>query len=652
MFDGDLTFLRGMQSALDPTQITDGGYVWSMNTVNRGGVLQCRPGYRIKFCLPDGLLQGGILFRSRRNAAEVIVFCVAGVAYVSEYPYETYTVLPNITLSDRAEMVYFAVAEQTVELNDDGSKTFINPRNILFIQDGRSPVAYYDGGESGHVSGSGMTPGGTHMVYTGNRLWVARNEKLFASDIFDPFSFTEGAYLGGSDAFVLPGNITGMAELPSTASPTLIVFTDSSTTLFQSNIRDRTLWAETPDFQKIILPSIGCVAARSVVAHYGLLWWFSQHGLTRFDTALLSQQTSRINYLDVEMGISKSRLDADLSGIAGASFENYLLMSVPFADVKNRHTWVLDESGLQQVEEGGTTSSWNSFWTGTRPVQWMAGQVNGAARIFYLSVDYDGKNRLWEAFINERRDNGCDITWAVCTRGYAGKSIQDKALRYADVYLCELEGDVDIKVSWAGASRGRFKPSFVKRVKIARGSVNNNSVWTYRTPIYSLKKQSRVLRTQECSTREVDDFSSCGIERPKTENEDTAFMFLIQCCGVGALRGIRVFMDARPDRGSGECQQDETTINAVRYDGGAASGADFDAVTESLADAEPTRFVSTKSVSYDLFGYQWTESGVATSTISQAAADKVALQLARRKAAVEAIYTLPPTLGPWEQAGG
>jgi len=651
-FDGDLTFLRGMQSALEPVQITDGGYVWSMNTVNRGGLLQCRPGYEIKFCLPDGKLQGGCLFRSRRNASEQIVCVVDGRVYVSDYPFKTYYRLADINLSPRADMVYFAVADQTVELNPDGSKSFINPRAVLFIQDGLSPAAWFDGGQSGHNAGAGLTPMGTHMAFSGGRLWVAREEKLFGSDIYDPFTFIEGYYLGGSDSFVLPGAITGMAEMQTTGLPHLIVFTDSSTTIFQSGLRDRTQWPATNDFQKLLLPTIGCVAARSVTSHYGLLWWFSQHGLTRFDTALMSQQSSRLTFLDVEMGISKSRLDGNLSKIAGASFENYLLMSVPFADNYNRHTWVLDESGLGQLEEGGTTSTWNSFWMGTRPVQWMSGLVAGQSRVYHVSKDYDGKNRLWEAFINERRDNGCDILWAACTRGYAGKSISDKALRYADFYFSEMEGEVDMKISWAGATRGRFKPLFAKRVKSARGSVDATSVWDTSTEIYACKKQSRILRSPEVNTVVADSLTSCGVERPKIEAEDQAFMFLILVQGVGALRGIRVFMDARNEHGSGECQQDETRENMVRFDGAATADDDLEEAYEDLASDLPVEYTSTQSVSYDMFGVQWTASGVASSPVTQAAADKVALQLAKRKAGLEAQRVLPPTYGPWRQAGG
>jgi hypothetical protein len=111
-------------------------------------------------------------------------------------------------------------------------------------------------------------------------------------------------------------------------------------------------------------------------------------------------------------------------------------------------------------------------------------------------------------------------------------------------------------------------------------------------------------------------------------------------------------MDARNEHGSGECQQDETRENMVRFDGAATADDDLEEAYEDLASDLPVEYTSTQSVSYDMFGVQWTASGVASSPVTQAAADKVALQLAKRKAGLEAQRVLPPTYGPWRQAGG
>lgn len=644
--DGDLSFLRGMQSSLSPIRISEGGICWGMNIVNRGGVIQCRPGFTTRLCLPEGNLQGLARFRARRAASEQLVFAIAGKVYVSSYPFNEYSQLPNIVLSPLAKRVEFCTTEHTVTRNQDGSIAFIAPRFVLFMQDGLSACAYYNGAENGHVSGLGQTPQGEFMAFSGDRLWVAREERLFASDIGNPFSFVEDAYLGGSDSFILPGLCTGLVELPSISSPNLLAFTASSTSMFLSSIRARDTWATTVGFQSILLPTIGCVASRSITTHYGLLWWFSQHGLTRFDAAIQTQSSSKLDYVDNELALSKSRLDGDLSGTAGASFENYLLMSVPYADQYNRHTWVFDESGMGQLEDGGTKSSWNGFWTGVRPVQWAGGQFNSVARLFFVSKDYDGQNRLWEAFSSERRDNNCDITWAFCSRAYAGKSIQTKTLRFAELLLAELRGTVDIKLSWAGALRGRFKAAFTKRIVATEGSLEAGR--EIGDDIYAFRSQSRRVRTPELNKRGQDEATSCGVETPLIEAKDEAFMFLFQGCGPGAVRGIRVFMDTENDIVAGECPTDETEENVVRFDGAAMTADTVQEAIDNLSNIEPESYTSIQSVAATVRGIPLTGSGIAESPISQASADKVATQMANAVLAFRAVASAPEILSPYE----
>lgn len=653
IIDGDTTFALGMNSLFDPAQLDPGFYAQSMNTLNRGGVVQCRPGYRCLFAMPPGKIQAAVLFHPRESS-EQIVFVVDGFIYVSDLPFTTYRLLPNVLLSDTADRVHWVIAEKSTQRNPDGSISFISPQSVLILQDGVSPPVYWDGSDSAHLRNSNpnvntLTPIGGPMAWVGDRLWVARGSKVFASDIADPFSFTDDTYLGGSPYFLLAEDVTAMAITPSLEFQQLLVFTDNSTNLFQANIRARSTWETTPDFQREILPNVGCRASKSVTAHYGLLWWFSQFGLTSFDAASLSATTSRLPYTDNEMSVSKGVMRGDLSGIVTASFENYLLVSVPYGDVYNRHTWVLDNS-IADTLSGRAPVAWNTYWTGTRPVEWLNGRVQNVERSFYASTDYDGVNRIWEAFLPDRRDEGCPITWTLETRGlFANMPLQDKEFRYADVFLTELEGDVDVAVFWAGANRGAYKKISSKRIRALRGSIRWDQDISWDRDIFALKKQSRRIRTEDVRELVRDSHDSCGVEYDRTENLDDAFQLFIVGSGPGAVRGIRAFFDPVVDNLSGRCEKDESEYNAVRYDGVSVEGDD---VFEVLSELEigPEVFWSHQTVADSIKGVSAVNSGEAKSVISQQDADKIASCIARARVDRELESTVPPVMGGVEES--
>lgn len=646
--DGDTTFALGMNSLFDPSQLTAGLYAVGMNVLNRGGVVQCRPGYECLFAMPSGNLQACILFRPK-EAPQQIVFVVDGRVYVSDIPFTTYRLLTNVLMSEVADRIHWVQAEKAVERNEDGSLTLITPKSVLILQDGVSPPAYFDGAESGHLRNTNplantLTPQGGPMAWVGNRLWVARGSKVFASDIDDPFSFTEDTYLGGNPFFTVPGNITAMAVTPTIEYQQLLVFTADSTSMFQASNRDRASWPSTVNFQTVLLPNVGCTASKSVRAHYGLLYWYGNFGLTALNVASATYTNSRLPYIDNEMSASKGRMQGDLSGIVTSTYENYLLVSVPHGDKYNRHTWVMDNS-VGDTVQGSAPVAWNTFWTGTRPVEWCGGEVLGIERSFYASKDYDGVNRLWEAFLPQRRDHDCPITWYVETRGYFSQlPLQDKEFRYADVFLSELEDTVDVGVFWAGANRGPYKKILTKRIQAMRGSIRYDTVLQNGVDcVYALKKQSRRVRTQDARLLPSAEDSSCGVEYEKIENIDDAFQLLIVGSGAGAVRGVRMFFDAVNDDLSGTCERDETEQRAVRFDGAASKG-DVDEVLADL-NTPPEKFESTQTIVASVKGFTAVESGSGLSVITQADADKIAECIAWARAAHELSDVVPPVLG-------
>lgn len=635
--DGDAGFPLGANSVDDCEALPPGSYVRSMNTVNRGGIVQCRPGYRWRFNLPSGNLQGMTIYRPT-SGGEQLVFAVDGKVYTSASPFVEFRQLANLQFNPYAKQLFFCACDHAIERQADGSLKLIPPRKVLIIQDGFSAPGYWNGADSDQVEG-GLAdfklPLGTAMAWSGSRLWVARGPLVFVSDIANPFSFFEGQYVGSIGAFILPGPVTGMAEVPSVERPSLLVFTENTTTMFQSNIRARALWPAVQNFQLTVFPNIGCASHKAVAAHNGLLWWFSQYGLTNTNLAYAAQQSGKFQFADDEMAVSKGYLYSDISGVAMASFENYLLTSVPYTDKWNRHTWVRDTKGRE---------SWNSYWTGTRPVEWAAGAVNGSPRIFYVSADLDGGNRLWEAFSSDRFDECTPITWGLELRGYTAGSLAKKQFRWADVYLTELQGTVDVFAEWAGTNKGRYREILEKRVSAMAGSVEATREVRFDRDEFALKKQTRLLRTEEQRMLDADDLGGAGVLDDREAWIDTGFQLCIMVNGPGAIKAIRMFMEVEPEQPQGRCEADEDDSRAERFDGASTKGDTEQDVLDTLQEEEPV-YVADSSVTAEYKGETVFANGGGSSRLSQTVADKLALALANCRAAIQLLKNVTPHRG-------
>jgi hypothetical protein len=631
-FDGDSQFTRGMNSQQDPISLPQGFYRSSMNTVNRGGLPQCRPGYSWKFNMPDGRIQGSILF-APTDSVEFLVFAVAGRVYVSEYPYANYRLLENISFRDDSDSVYFCSAEKAVSVQDDGSIKLITPFKVLIMQDGFTAPAVWDGSTNKHLTGDNVTVLGTAMAWSGGRLWVARRQELFSSDINDPLSFIEDDYISNARSFLLDKPIIALAEVTAKAQVQLLAFTETSTTAFQSSIRKRTLWESTPDFQQTIFPNLGCVSHRSICTQYGLLWWYSRFGMTNLNSAASTYLSSEFRYVDSEMAGSKAYIHSDLSKISCAAHENYLLVSVPYADVFNAHTWVLDKSPAENIN-ADSPDAWNSYWTGTRPAEWVTGPIQGLNRIFQFSRDYDGHNRCWEAFSTERTDNGCAITWSLETRAYTGGNMQEKDFRFVEILMAELEGTVDLAVFWSGGSKGAYKRCLSKRIQANVGSIIPDTEYENDTQFFSLKKQYRKITSSDVKNSPVES-TSCQIESSTAERTDLGFQILVVGSGPGAIRGIRVFTsNESPDTRAGSCEEDELEAHFVRYDGTGSNSL------EDLA-GNPVEFSAESSEEVEYSGEVFSGEGSAVSIISEDDAEKVADCHANNQALIWQASVLP-----------
>jgi hypothetical protein len=287
-------------------------------------------------------------------------------------------------------------------------------------------------------------------------------------------------------------------------------------------------------------------------------------------------------------------------------------------------------------------------------VQWVFGVISGVERIYHVSVDEDGNNRLWEAFIPDRLDNGCPITWAVESRGYFGPTSQaskipgsDCRYQFSDVALSGIAQDLNLGVFFAGGLRGEYKPILAKKISVSGGSLAYDRPIVATTSIFEFKPEERVNRTQDANQQPTDnETGSCPVESPNLEGIDNSFQVLVVGQGPATIRWIRSFALTVPEVITGEPQAciDEIPYNTVRFDGAAQHGDNILQVTEELAVRDIQHFESVKTAVVSEQGVSAVGVGMAESIISQAAADRVANIIAVRMAETEVALTLPPVL--------
>jgi hypothetical protein len=656
LIDFDGTFFRGMSSNGDPGQLPLGYYWNSMNMINTGGVLSCRPGYRCLVKFPKGNLQGGTIFRPKVGFEQMVVV-IDGVVYVAPFPFLEFTILSNVQMLPYAKQVFFMQAVQSANRTNTSFSSpieVIAPRNVLFIQDGGNTApAWYDGSNSGHIRDNEFeTPVGGPMMWVGDRLWVANQNRVYASDISNPFSFREQIYLGAVQGFEFSGDVTALAKTPSLESPQLAIFTHDNTSIIQANIRDRSLWPTTDGFQIEVL-QVGCVGHRAVVPHYGRLSWFCPSGIVIFDFATAGKLSVRLPIRDNEMAFSKTRVSDNLDLIAGAAFGQYLLMSVPANDYYNKDTWVVNDAAFETLTDD-SGPSWASWWRGTRPVEWIYGVIAGIERIYHVSFDEDEEIRLWEAFTPDRLDNGCPITWFAETRGYFGATSGVKKLpgadcrfQWADIAMSGIEEDLNLGVFVASSLRGGYKPIFAKKISVERGSLSFEREITATTKLFALKPEERTNKTQDANQQSSDnETGTCAVESENLEGIENSFQLLIIGHGPATIRWVRSWALSVSEDLSGNptACQDEVPFNTVRFDGAGQHESNLVLAIDELSERELAYFTAVKTAVVEQDGFSAVGFGTAQSIISQAAADRVAGIVAIKQAESELRAVLPPVL--------
>jgi hypothetical protein len=579
----------GCDSFSDATLVSESSFRWSVNAVSRGGLPRTRPGLN---CFPVSTLgqpRGIEVFTDQRGITHIVIAIGSQILF-SSYPFTSgFNAIPGLLFATTSPII-FKKAIQNVTEATDGTLTLINPLPVLMISDGETRTAYWDGLNARHLdptkapNGPSETPVFEWMEFTGNRLWGSDGSRLRASNLANPLKFTEEDILSEGGALGFPGMITGLGQTADFKN--LLVFTDQTTSSVQSNILDRTQWQLTPGFQTVIFPDIGCAAGKSITTQNGITFWYSHGGIIGLDQAILTYRTGRIHFQDQAMNWSKSNLSPNISGICVGTFENYLMMSVPSGDIWNAHTWIMDQAWAREEAVSDVYASikgptWNSVWTGIRPVEWVTAVVNGISRCFVLSYDYPPtgsntpQNNVWEAFAKERIDVGLNnsaqliqkpIQSSLETR-VLGTDANYKDFRYIEIDCEDISGVVDISISFAPL-RGGYKEVSTKQIVASQWTVvNGQTTIAVDTFLFnSYRSQSRILRTAS-DQQETSDASYTGVESNYPRQTDHGFSVLIQWTGKMSVRAVRLTTDSALQEAEGHCEVSELTDRHVQNSG-------------------------------------------------------------------------------------
>lgn len=522
---------------------------WEINTINKGGIIDTRPGYETKFRLPDGKAQGITAFFPT-DGGVILVAAVSGKVYISPFPFTDYTQLAGIEFDPFVDQIVFQQATQS-----KSGAVIVDPRAVLIMQDGVSRAAFYDGATARHLLPGGATNEtvqGLWMAWIGNRLWVARGRELFASDIFDPLHFNETTYIGGGGSLqAMDGDIiTGLARTADNRA--LLVFTIHNTTVVQANITDRASWPITVDFVSLLFPGVGCAAGKSIFYHNGELWWYSVEGARRFTAVGGAFANSRNSVSSIEMKRSFENISKVVQSRAcGFSFDTFLGFSVPSGDVFNRHTWVLDTSTNSQIS-AEAPFAWCGIWMGTRPVEWTTANVEGKDRCFYLSQDYCGV-RVWEAFMPTKTDNGGRI---FCSIEFPGNTFREptayKKFLFTSYFLSYLSGNVSITCDYRG-EWGCWKR--IADINLCGQDCIQTILCDQSNPqVYS---QNRFFKTEEA------DHSCQSKEGTFSEDISTYFQNRIRWYGKNAVRAYKSQVRQVQESSTGECAESDQACKSL-----------------------------------------------------------------------------------------
>jgi hypothetical protein len=585
----DGQWIAGVDSLLYPTDLAQGIYKWAVNTNNRGGLVQTRPSKRKLVSFAGRKAQGHFWVRTMDDRNYEVV-AVDGKVYWATFPFKDWSPLSNVTMNPDVDQIWFVTTEQSLVYDASNNIVLIEPKNVVFIQDGVSLPCYWDMSDlsSGVVNDNYVTgtpkkplPIGTAMIWQDNRLWVVVGNLVYASDLLYGASFTEEEYLASQSGFRFPRRIINLFPAPNQG---ILVYTDSSFHALMSFIQDRTQWQTTEGFQSDINLEIGLIAPWAFQYLHGMAWWLTARGVISYDRALTQNLSTVLLTIDGEMMRSKQLMSPDMSRSCFGVWENILLCSMPACSTYNKHTWVLD-AGVAEKLNNTIGICWSGIWIGTYPVQYTSPIINGTQHNYELAYSsgflalnqgdspspqtdpgpLQANIHLWENFIPNQFTNVEDpIHCSFETRAYTLQTDDYYRFCFAEFMIVNLKGTVPVQVYVMGLA-GNYQPLFSTTLRADVGPWGNPTEDTKlyyvaqgQTTIFeTYRRQVRHMRTSEFIVHESPDAAAC-VEIMRPDGIDKAFLLMVQWQGRMGIRQLKFFYDRQLQSPQGVCPIDES----------------------------------------------------------------------------------------------
>lgn len=299
-------------------------------------------------------------------------------------------------------------------------------------QDGVSPpvvIRHKTATQGTHPTKS--IPTGNLMAEGWGRLAVARGDKVFFSNhIADPnpedlpdgispaLAFTEDtAYFLNTRYFRVPkssGNIIGMAFTPSLNGDgdlgPLAVWCERSTWLYNTRI-PREEWGS-QDIASNPLPHIGACSASGIAVRGNDVLFSDQAGrIQQMRIAVRRNDDARLKSYDSAVWPiiehdHKTHLDRRISvHLRERHTLTAIHPEVVYLDDGRhtvRHRAILSLNEAPVIE--GIETVWDGVWTGIYPVGMIAAPWRGAETMFIISLDSDGRNRIYRLGVSPGQD--------------------------------------------------------------------------------------------------------------------------------------------------------------------------------------------------------------------------------------------------------
>lgn len=588
----DGQWIGGVDSLLYPTDLAPSTYAWAVNLINRGGVVQTRPGKRLimSFC---GHVAQGFHWCRTMDDYNFLLVAIDGYIYVARFPFVTWTQLSGVSFSPTAPRIYFCTGEQAIQYDAANNiELLTNPVNVVCMQDGVSTPCYWipQSGVSGQITtatdtGTPASPMriGTAMAWQDNRLWLAVDNLVYASTLLYPQNFQEDTYLAEQTGFRFPRTVINMFAAPVQG---LLVMTDSSMHSLMSYIQDRTTWNETQGFQSDVNLEVGLVAPFAFTYLHGMPWFLTARGIISYDRALTQNLTTVLLTADGEMNRSKNLMGPNVTIACAGVWENVLLFGIPCSSPYNRHTWIMD-AGIAEKLNNTAGMCWSSIWVGTFPVQFASPIIDGTQHNYELSycsgflalqagdspspqpeTQYPDQAyiHVWENFMPNLIANVEDpVSCSFETKAYTLATDDYYRFAFAEFMIVQLKGVVPFQCYVCGLA-GNYVQLFTTTLRADIGPWGNPSqeavlyyvnVQGGTTTFENYRKQVRHLRSMDFVVKDDTDDGASAIEILRPAGIDKAFQIMCQWQGKLGIRQLKFFYDRQIQQPYGNVPVDE-----------------------------------------------------------------------------------------------